>query len=94
MLEIPELTSIFKKMDLKNVHMNMQCMERKNPYEHAMYVKKEDDGSTIFMCLYVDDLIFTSNNPTMFEDFKKSMVQEFEMIDISLMTHFLSLEVI
>jgi hypothetical protein len=59
-----------------------------------MYVKKEDDGSTLFMCLYVDDLIFTSNNPTMFEDFKKSMVQEFEMIDISLMTHFLGLEVI
>jgi hypothetical protein len=46
----------------------------KCPYKHAMYVKKEADGSTLFACLYVDDLIFTGNNPTMFEDFKKSMV--------------------
>jgi len=65
----------------------------KYPDEHAIYVKKEDDGSTLFACLYVDDLIFTNNNPTMFEDFKKSMVQEFEMKDIGLMTHFLGLEV-
>ena len=66
----------------------------KCPYEHAISIKKEDDGSILFICLYVDDLIFTSNNPTMFEDFKKSMVQKFEMIDMSLMTHFISLEVI
>jgi hypothetical protein len=66
----------------------------KCPYEHVIYVKKEVDGSILFACLYVDNLIFTSNNPTMFEDFKKYMVQEFEMTDISLMAHFLGLEVI
>jgi hypothetical protein len=43
----------------------------KCPYEHAIYVKKEADGNILFACLYVDDLIFTVNNPTMFEDFKK-----------------------
>ena len=63
MLGIPELTGIFKTMDL-------------------------------YVCLYVDDLIFTGNNPTMFEDFKKSMVQEFEMTNIGLMAHFLGLDVI
>ncbi|XP_073268730.1 uncharacterized protein [Populus alba] len=65
----------------------------KCPYEHAIYVKKGADGSILFACLYVDDLIFTGNNPTMFEDFKRSMVQEFEMTDIGLMSHFLGLEV-
>jgi len=65
----------------------------KYPYEHTIYVKKEADGSILFVCLYVDDLIFTSNNPAMFEDFKKSMVQEFEMTDIGLMAYFLGLEV-
>jgi len=59
-----------------------------------MYVKKEDDGSILFACLYIDDLIFTGNNPTMFEDFKKSMVQEFEITDIGLMAHFFGLKVI
>jgi len=58
-----------------------------------MYVKKEADGSTLFVYLYVDDLIFTSNNPTMFENFKNSMVQQFEMTYIGLMAHFLGLEV-
>jgi hypothetical protein len=65
----------------------------KCPYEHTIYVKKEADGNILFACLYVDDLIFTGNNPTMFEDFKKSMVQEFEMTNIGLMVHFLGLEV-
>jgi hypothetical protein len=37
-------------------------------------VKKEADGSTLFAFLYVDDMIFTGNNPTMFEDCKKIMV--------------------
>jgi len=66
----------------------------KCPYEHAIYVKKEAYGSILFACLYVDDLIFTGNKPTMFEDFKKSMVQEFEMTNIGLMAHFLGLEVV
>jgi hypothetical protein len=66
----------------------------KCPYEHAIYVKKEADGSILFACLYVDDLLFTGNNPIMFEAFKKSMVQEFEMTDIGLMAHFLGLEVV
>jgi hypothetical protein len=57
-------------------------------------VKKEADGSILFACLYVDDLLFTGNNPTMFEAFKKSMVHEFEMTDIGLMAHFLGLEVV
>ena len=65
----------------------------KCPYEHAIYVKKEVDGNILFVCLYVDDLIFIGNNSTMFEDFKKSMVHEFEMTDIGLMAHFLGLEV-
>lgn len=56
-------------------------------------MKKEADGSMLLVCLYVDDLIFTRNNPTMFKEFKRSMVQEFEMTDIRLMVHFLGIEV-
>jgi hypothetical protein len=64
---------------------------KKNIYEHQIHVKKEDDGSTLFACLYVDNMIFTSYNSTMFEDFKKSMVQEFEMTNIGIMEYFLTL---
>ena len=47
----------------------------------------------LLACLYVDDLIFTGHNPAMFKDFKRSMVQEFEMPDIGLIAHFLGIEV-
>jgi hypothetical protein len=45
----------------------------------------------LLVCLYVDDLIFTGNNPSMFEYFKKAMTQEFEMTNISLMSYYLTI---
>ena len=41
----------------------------------------------------LDYLIFTSNNPSMFEYFKKTMTKEFEMTDIGLMAYYLGIEV-
>ena len=64
----------------------------KCPYEHALYIKNQNNDILI-ACLYVDDLIFTGNNPSMFEDFKKEMTKEFEMTDIGLMSYYLGIEV-
>ena len=47
----------------------------------------------MIICLYVDDLIFTGNNLSIFEDFKKAMTKEFEMMDIRLMAYYLGIEV-
>lgn len=44
------------------------------------------------MCLYVDDLIFIGNNPSIYKTFKKNMIEEFEMNDIGLIAHFLGSE--
>ncbi|KAK9941415.1 hypothetical protein M0R45_018018 [Rubus argutus] len=65
----------------------------KCPYEHTLYTKFGDDGKILFVCLYVDDLIFTSNDRVMFDDFKKSMTDEFDMSDLGLMHYFLGIEV-
>ncbi|KAH9726136.1 hypothetical protein KPL70_008141 [Citrus sinensis] len=62
------------------------------PYEHALYVK-EKDKDIFIVCLYVDDLIFTRCNPSLFEEFKRVMIKEFEMTDIRLMAYYLSIEV-
>ena len=62
------------------------------PHEHALYVKIKD-GDVLITCLYVDDLILTGNNPSMFEEFKKAMTREFEMTDIGLMSYYLGIEV-
>ncbi|KAH9782617.1 hypothetical protein KPL71_008982 [Citrus sinensis] len=64
----------------------------KCPYEHDLYVKEKDEDIFI-VCLYVDDLIFTGSNPSLFEEFKRVMIKEFEMTNIGLMTYYLGIEV-
>ena len=44
------------------------------------------------MCLYVDDLIFTGNDEIMFDEFKKSMILEFDMTNLGKMRYFLGIE--
>ena len=56
----------------------------KCPHEHALYCKVHENEDILIVCLYVDDLIFTGNNPSMFEDFKKAMARGFEMTNIRL----------
>ena len=65
----------------------------RSPYEHALYVKANNSGDIIIVCLYVDDLIFTSNNPKLLAEFKESMSTQFEMTDMGLMSYFLGIEV-
>jgi hypothetical protein len=64
----------------------------KCPNEYVIYVKIKESGNTLIVCLYVDDLIFTGNNPMMFEDFKQAMTKEFEMMDTGLMFYYLGIE--
>ena len=66
------------------------------PSEHAFYMKINDSGdlNILLVCLYVNDLIFTSNNLKMIKDFKKSTMHEFEMTDLSLMSYFLGIKVV
>ena len=47
----------------------------------------------LIVCLYVDDLIFTGNSSNMFDDFKQSMMAEFDMTDLGTMHYFLGIEV-
>jgi hypothetical protein len=54
-------------------------------HEYTIYVKIKKNGDTLIVCLYVDDLFFTGNNP-MFEDFKQAMTKEFEMTNIDFMS--------
>jgi hypothetical protein len=65
----------------------------KCPYENSVYMKTEDKGEFLILCLYVDDLLFTGNSEKMFAEFKQSMFKEFEMTDDGLMSYFLGIEV-
>lgn len=62
------------------------------PYEHAFYMKKEK-GTSLFVALYVDDLIFMEYDEKMIKGLKEVMIREYEMIDLGLMRYFLGLKV-
>ncbi|KAL4017192.1 hypothetical protein IC575_024868 [Cucumis melo] len=72
--------SIINKYFLDNGYL--RC-----PYEHSLYIKVNGHGDILVVCLYVDDLIFTGNCASMFEDLKNAMTQEFEITDIGLMSY-------
>ncbi|KAL9162242.1 hypothetical protein ABFS82_07G077000 [Erythranthe guttata] len=57
------------------------------------YVKTNEKGDILIVCLYVYDLIFSGNNEGMINAFKKEMADEFEMTDIGLMSYYLGIEV-
>ena len=49
------------------------------------------DDEPVILLLYVDDLFLTGNEKQM-KDFKKNLVEEFEMKDLGLMHYFIGLE--
>jgi len=59
--------------------------------EPTLYVKTNQQGNMLIVCLYVDDLIFTGDFGI--EDFKSVMKDEFVMTDLGLMRYFLGIEV-
>eukprot|EP00253_Pinus_taeda_P026496 PITA_26496 len=60
--------------------------------EPTLYIK-ENDGKIIIVALYVDDLIFMSNDASLIANFKAVMKNEFEMTDLGFLRYFLGIEV-
>ena len=52
--------------------------------EPTLYIKAEN-GNVLIVVLYVDDLIFTSNDKALIGEFKEAMKNEFEMINLGLL---------
>jgi hypothetical protein len=71
----------------------MQNGFQRCPYEHTLYIKFVEPGDVLIVCLYVDDLNFTSNNSKMIAEFREAMTRYFEMTDLGLMSYFLGIEV-
>ena len=60
-----------------------------------MYLKVSKKGprsDMMIVCLYVDDLLVTGSSEGEIEEFKKKIMQEFEMSDLGLLSYFLGIE--
>jgi len=62
-------------------------------HEHILFVKKNSEGRMLIVNLYVDDLIYTGDDISMFESFKNLMQKNFVMTDLGKMRYFLGVEV-
>lgn len=62
--------------------------------EQTLFIKTNNECNILIVSLYVDDLIYTGDNMVMIEEFKKSMMREFEMSDLGKMKYFLGIEVL
>ena len=67
---------------------------KKCPHEPTLFLKHFSTSKILIVCLYVDDLIFTMNDESLFISFKHSMMQEFGMSDLGKMRYFLGLEIL
>jgi hypothetical protein len=57
-----------------------------------LYVKHQGKVDMLIVVLYVDDLILTKSNTKMIEEFKKYMMNKYEMSDMGLLHYFLRIE--
>ncbi|KAG6483115.1 hypothetical protein ZIOFF_059755 [Zingiber officinale] len=60
--------------------------------DYSLYVKRSEN-QVLLVSVYVDDLLITANNPSLITSFKDSVMKEFQMTDLGLMTYFLGMEV-
>jgi hypothetical protein len=61
--------------------------------ESTLCVKHQGNVDLLIVVLYVDDLILTGSNAEMIEEFKKDMVNKYEMSDMGLLHYFLGIQV-
>lgn len=64
-----------------------------SPSEQTLFIKRKE-SKTLIVSIYVDDLLFTSNDEEMLYEFKCSMRREFDMTDLGEMRFFLGIEVL
>ena len=64
----------------------------KNPLEHAVYRRSNQDGF-LLVGVYVDDLIITGSSKASIEQFKKEMMGRFSMSDLGLLSYYLGIQV-
>lgn len=61
--------------------------------DHTLFIKKPEDNKILIVSLYIDDLIFTSNDLLIMQGFKNSMKNEFEITNLCEIKYFLGIEV-
>ncbi|XP_047331164.1 uncharacterized mitochondrial protein AtMg00810-like [Impatiens glandulifera] len=65
---------------------------KSNSYDHALFLRKTDQGCTLLL-LYVNDMIIIDDDTNGICDLKIFLHQQFEMKDLGQLSYFLGLEI-
>jgi hypothetical protein len=66
----------------------------RNPLEHAVYRRSDNNGNFLMVGVYVDDLIITGPSQESITAFKHQMMKSFSMSDLGLLTYYLGIQVV
>ncbi|CAL8173996.1 unnamed protein product [Prunus armeniaca] len=62
--------------------------------EATLYTRSDNEGGLIIVSIYVDDIVYTGNSERMLAEFKREMMQRYEMSDLGLLHHFLGMGIL
>ena len=70
------------------------CKFKRSTSEATLYTRSDDEGGLIIVSIYVDDIIYTGSSDKMICEFKREMMQKYEMSDLGLLHHFLGMGIL
>src|ERR1044072_2253231 len=82
---------------LKQSHMQSYMLKigyGRCVYDCCVYVRSLDDGSYIFLLLYVDDMLIAANHWSDVNDLKVKLSREFDMKDLGAARKILGMEIL
>ncbi|CAL9029386.1 unnamed protein product [Prunus brigantina] len=70
------------------------CKFKRSISEATLYTRYNNEGGLIIVSIYVDDIVYTGNSERMLAEFKREMMQRYEMSDLGLLHHFLGMGIL
>ena len=67
---------------------------KRSSYNSCFYFKKSDDGSFVYLLLYVDDILITTKDKEEIRKVKVQLNKEFEMKDLGATKKILGMEIL
>ena len=70
------------------------CNFKRSTSEATLYTRTDEEGKLIIVSIYVDDIVYTGNSNALLSEFKRDMMQKYEMTDLGLLHHLLGMGVL
>jgi len=68
------------------------CKFKRSTSEATLYTRSDLEGNLIIVSIYVDGIVYTGSSERLLREFKREMMQRYEMSDLGLHHHFLGME--